>query len=493
MPAHSDKYLFELIKSLTKQEKADINQSAFKGKGDSIYLKVYKLLDKAEQYDEKDVIRRSGINKARLPEIKNYLSKIILKSLETIHGNNIDEIGSLRSLSLILVLKYKGLFDQCLKRINLALKKAIEKEDYIIVLYLLELKAEIDGRYAGSINSERHLQESFNEFIYYTRHFTELGYYKFLMWKSFLPVSIYEKRPFEISFDAASENTGTLAGIKPDTFLKQILSMASQCRLAILKKDHAGTIEISSKAMAIINNSPKKNILPAYLGYGFINANMLACLSTGEYARAFQSLDKIESFLRSTGSEYQNNLDLYYFNINKMSLYAASLNFDKVIALGNSYFLKDEHLLEKFPESYNLFSYLMGYGYFMMGDVKKANKHLSDLLNLPNDRILRMDFFLKAQFIDLLITLEKGNIKLAENKLRTYERLLKNNKYYDEYEKVMVAFLKRYLHSVPERKFFNEQRDIVEEKLKRLPNYFYHRRYFDFINWLGIKERTFRS
>ncbi len=489
MPAKGDTHLYELIKSLTKQEKADLYKNAFKGKINNIYFKVYKLIDTAEVYNEESIIKRVGIKKERLSEIKNYLTRIILKNLESIHGNNIEEIHSFQELSQIMVLKYKGLFDQCLKRINLVLKKAIEREDYIVVVFLLELRDEINSRYTGEVSSADDLQRSFETFYNASKHFIQTGYYKYQMWKAFLPTSVYEKKPFDLSFQIPPEK-GNIIGNEPDTFLKQILSMASFCRLAILKKDHKETINISSKALAIINKSPKRKFLPVYLGYGFVNAHMLACLSTGEYERAFQSLKNIESFLRSSGSEYQNNLDLYYFNINKMSLYAAASNFQKVIELGNTYFINEKHLLKKMPESFNLFSYLMGYSYFMIGENKKANKHLGDLINLPNQKVLRIDFFIKALFVDLLQTLEKGDSKLAENKLRTYERLLRTNNYYDEYEKLMVIFLKNYINSEPTSKFFNDQKELTGKKLEALDNYFYHKRYFDFIKWLEKKATS---
>ncbi len=490
MPAVGDTYLFDLINSLTKQEKIELHKYAFAGKADNIYFKVYKLIEGNEEYDETVLIKKAGIKKERLPEIKNYLHKTILKTLEIIHGNNISAIRNFQEISQILVLGYKGLFDQSLKRTNAALKKAIEKEDYINALTLIENRDEINFRFLGNFQSSADLNSAFEDYAETLKQAYELAHYKYLFFKSLLPVTVFEKESFDLTFSDKISDFKISSPQKPDTFQKKILLLRAQCRIAILEKDFKKAQKISARAINYMNVDPRKSAhLSAYLGYGFLNVHAGSCLFTGDYESGFATLKKIEEYLKEHGTSYENNIDYLFFNVNQMSLYSVSGNFEKTIETGLAYYKKYSKQIEQFIENSNIYNYNMGYSYFCLDDPKKSLKHLYAIINQSNDKRLRIDFFMKALFIEILIFLLKKDIDIAENKIRTYERLLKTNNRYDDYEKITCAFLKACLNNDMNKTFLKEQRALLYSKIKNLSDLNYHNRYFNLLNWLDSKTK----
>lgn len=488
MPAVGDTYLFDLIRSLTKQEKIELHKHAFSGKSDNIYFKVYKLVEAFEEYDEVVLIKKAGIKKNRLPEIKNYLHKTILKTLEGIHGSNISQIRNFQEISQILILGYKGLFDQCLKRTNVALKRAIEKEDYVNALTLIENRDEANFRFLGNFESSSDINNAFEDYAHTLQQAYELAYYKYLFFKSLLPVSVFEKEPFDLSFNEKVNRFSIKAPDKPNTFQKKILLLRAQCRIAILEKDFKKAQKVSARAINYMKENPEKEAhLSAYLGYGFLNVHAGSCLFTGDYISGFETLKKIEDYLKIHHTSYQNNIDYLFFNVNKMSMHSVAGNFTTTIETGLAYHKKYRRQIELFIENNNIFSYNMGYCYFRLGDNKSSLKYLNRILNQSTEKRLRIDFFLKALFIECLIFIEKLELELAENKIRSFERALRGHNRMDEFERAMCTFLKNYLNSDMDKPFFKEQRELIHSKIRDLKDLNYHNRYFNILNWLDSK------
>ena len=109
--------LFSLIKSLSKSEKRYFKLFAgFQGKGHN-YMALFNSIDQMEAYDEKFIRKKfSGDPLLRqLHVTKNYLSKLILKSLKGYHMNE-SLNAKLKSLLLdVEILFRRDLLDQCYK------------------------------------------------------------------------------------------------------------------------------------------------------------------------------------------------------------------------------------------------------------------------------------------------------------------------------------------------------------------------------------------
>jgi hypothetical protein len=142
-------FLFSLIKSLNKSEKRQFK--LFVGRldvnADSIYLNLFNFLDKANDYNEKDILKRSVVKKQQLANVKAHLYKQILISLRLtpLHRN----IRSLlrEQLDFASILYHKGLYKQSLKILDKAKETAIDYEEKNMAYEIVELEKVIESQY----------------------------------------------------------------------------------------------------------------------------------------------------------------------------------------------------------------------------------------------------------------------------------------------------------------------------------------------------------
>src|SRR4051812_12516203 len=110
--------LFLLIKSLTKNEKGYFKKYTSKHVvGDeNKYISLFDRIDHSKQFNERELKKEIP----HLPSDKNYLYKLIIRSLnEFHHGSSIDH--ELREiLNAVEILFAKALYPQCEKLLNKA-------------------------------------------------------------------------------------------------------------------------------------------------------------------------------------------------------------------------------------------------------------------------------------------------------------------------------------------------------------------------------------
>ncbi|MEM7103780.1 MAG: hypothetical protein AAF502_11650 [Bacteroidota bacterium] len=159
--------LFQLIKSLNKSEKGYFKKFVYKGEGkrDSVYLKLFDILDKQETFDEEKLKKRwlKMGNSSQLSLAKNYLNKLIMNSLVEYHHSNSVDAKLHRLLDEIAVLYKKGLYQQAVKTLKKARKIALLHEKFQIGLILQRWDEEllhVSGDFEGIDN---YLVKGFNE------------------------------------------------------------------------------------------------------------------------------------------------------------------------------------------------------------------------------------------------------------------------------------------------------------------------------------------
>lgn len=486
MAVKPDTGLFDLIKSLKKQEKIELHKFAFSNKTDSVYLKVYNAIDSLTIYDEAIVIKKSGVSKNRLPEVKNYLYNIILRSLVIMHGNNISFIETYRDLSQVQVLKYKGLFDQSIKKLNSVIKKADFSEDYLTLITCLAERDIINAVFTKKYKTEKEIDKSFNELLCYIRHFSELTYQRFLYAKSLLPISYYEKENFLLNINVNKNELNFNFNNEPDTFYKKILWFRTQCRMEILKKNFKKAKGICEKALAYFEKQKNKNILPTHLINGFSNVLMNASFGLGNYEETKKHLNDMEVLLMKTGKKYIDNLDYFFLNGHKMSLYVATGKMEEAMKISKFFFEKNKTRLEEIREQNDIYNYNLLHIFFGLNDIEKFSKLIKRLIYLDY-KFERKDLYCRCLILEALAVIETKNYYLLDSKIRNLERQLKANNAYGDYEKIICSFLRAHINTDINYEFYQKQHQIILKKLENLYNVNYYDRYFNIRAWLNSK------
>ena len=102
--------LFQLVQSLSKSEKRYFSMHY---SGEKVYQKIFDIIEKQEKYDEKELSDKLNIRQIHV--YKNYLHKLILKSLRSFHAERSESIILLNQLQSFEILFDKGLFKQAKK------------------------------------------------------------------------------------------------------------------------------------------------------------------------------------------------------------------------------------------------------------------------------------------------------------------------------------------------------------------------------------------
>ena len=124
--------LFKLIRSLSKSEKRFFKLSSSLQAGEKNYIKIFDFIDAQKEYDE-EVLKKEFKNEVFIKHLsseKNYLYKLILKSLRSFYSE--ESPGSIlkQEIKNIEILFSKALYKECEKYIQRAKALARSIEDF---------------------------------------------------------------------------------------------------------------------------------------------------------------------------------------------------------------------------------------------------------------------------------------------------------------------------------------------------------------------------
>lgn len=130
--------VFQLTKSLTKNEKRFFKMYSQLTEGNKNYIKLFDLLEKEKEYNEEVIKRKLKGAKflTNLPYEKNYLYKQLLKALRIYHADSSVKSRARTLADYAEILTHKGFVDQAIKQVKLNEKnlKAIDDISQLIVL-----------------------------------------------------------------------------------------------------------------------------------------------------------------------------------------------------------------------------------------------------------------------------------------------------------------------------------------------------------------------
>src|SRR5690348_17028456 len=147
MPNRSVDALFQLIKSLKREEKRQF-KLYLKQNSDHAELKIARLfdaIDKMESYDETVLLKKiKTIHKRQLSNIKAQLYKKILMSLRQLRTEIFPDVQLHEQLDYARLLYNKGLYIQSLKLLQGIKEQASAIHQHAIVLEILDFEKYIE-------------------------------------------------------------------------------------------------------------------------------------------------------------------------------------------------------------------------------------------------------------------------------------------------------------------------------------------------------------
>lgn len=490
MPKTGSSDLFELIRSLSKAEKAAFKIYVRRGDTQSpMYLKLFDLVEKRKAYDEKKTIQLLKIEPIRFPELKHYLYNLVLKSLNDFYSGQSVKYKLREYLNIINILLERGLYDQCSKQIRKAkaLAAKFEQHSFLIELHDFELTIFNATQYVGveetrikEINQQIETSlkllklskdysiatdlaflrtyrsggfRNINEAKAIIRLYDEnnpkskpsLPFDTMLTYYSFLDRYYHDMRDYKNGYEAMKkaihliESNPHQIAERPRSYAAAISNMINH--LLHLRKFNEIPTYIKKLSEAKAPNERVK----AFILFKVLSFEMQLCMQTGNFVKGILFVDQLEDiFSRKSALNAQTELLLYYYSV--------------ILCIGAE-------------------------------DYGKANYFLRKILD-GNYSGIRVDVYCFAKILSLIVNFELNNRDYLEYAVKSVYRFLTKRKRLYKFESIVLEFIHRKIPKVRSIMDQTEAFGKLREKLLKLKNDPFEKEafnYFDFISWLDSK------
>ncbi len=479
--------LFDLIHSMTMSEKRYFKIFSSKhvigDKND--YVQLFDTIDKMEFYDEEILIKKPFVK--NLSAEKNYLHKLILKSLNAFHLdlNSKTKIYSL--LQSIEILYHKGLYSQAEKLCRKVLVIAKEKELFAHILSINEILIELLSKqfkyqevieliedskvFHGKLSNFRDIQ-SHTMKAYHEQW--NLGYARTDEEGQILKSYVDHKEINNPKFPQSKRAEMYLLGLNLTYafFINDLDKMISlSVKMNDLYEENIALIEFSTIG---------------YIASLYNTAN--AYLKNKDFSKALEITEKLEKLKTEFGIANSHNLGarVFFYSTNlkldiylKMDDFAAAkylvddLNQDFIKFKNN---IATVHLYE--------FYFLMSKYYFVIADYRAALRYSNNVIN-DSSITVRKDLLSVIRLLNLLIHYELKNDFTIEYLTKNTFNYFKSKKRLFKVENELIKFISGRNKDTNNEvlKADLEQLQHAMQSHKKDPNEQIPFSYFDFEYW----------
>lgn len=487
--------LFELIKSLSRQEKRYFKLYAARhviGEQNN-YVLLFDAIDRQEAYDE-GRIREQFSDKAftrQLHVLKNYLYKLIMDSLRNFHdaGSEDQFFTLLRNAQLLFD---RGLYRQSEKVFSKAKRMAADNERFLQLLEIYRWEHQIahsrndlawlEDYVQRGIREEFALLDKYRNFL----EFQALNDRVFIpYWKKGAVRRESEKEELEKLFDQPLFRNGDRAESFIARYFYHNARFSFHLFLEELPESYAH-IRRLVQMFAQLEPGKIKGKLTRFYSSALINQYIVQ-QKLGLYDEIPQTLEQLRQ--APAGSPEQKrrllargfNLEVdYYIHAGQFSAGAKKVKEQQ--AEIREY--RDEASTQQRLSMY----YNLAYLYFGARDYNSALDWINRLLHDPELKT-REDIHCFGRLLNLVIHFELGNDQLLEYIVKSTQRFLSARQRLFKVESVMLKLMRRYQGWVSQAQIREGFRKLSAELEKLKRNEFERRafEYFDFTAWMNSK------
>ena len=436
--------LFELISSLTMSEKRYFKLFSSRHViGDSNdYVHLFDAIDRQHAYSEVTLKKASFVK--NLSQEKNYLYRLILKSLNAYHSSLNNKSKIFEYLKQVEILFHKGLYEHALKIVKKAKKIAFDNDLFNHELIIHEIEAEILSKQLlynnALLNFDRH-----DKLLDISINFSSIQKIAFSSYENGLMLG-------EVRSDSDMD---VMRGfvlteeIKDDKLV--LSSRAEMYRLSVLLayyymvKDEKKMLLYSEKLTAHYRLNPSL-IEYSTMGYVFsIASHIRALIQNNKTEKAWEEIEVLENLENELNINNSINLQarVFIYSLNlRIELYMLFNKHDKCaewIKNNKNELVKFESFISK-PFLYECY-FLMAKHYFVTGDYKKALLYSNKIIN-DIDFKLRADILSEIRLLNLLIHFELNNDFTLKYLTKNTLNYLKSKKRFYKLEDELIRFMK---------------------------------------------------
>lgn len=452
--------LFFLIQSLSPAEKryfklfASLNNK----KGINTYQVVFEIIEKQEEYDEKEVIEKGGGEKLarQLPVVKNYLYKLILKSLRNYHTGQSVDFRLKELLMNVEILLRKDLISQCIKLLEKARKTAIqyEKYEYLMEILNYNLSLAVKVSQANLEKLDGQIEETFDEADRYFDKFKNILTHK----KLSMQMLILNRKEQHLRSNSSlkayesllehpiTEGVGKTQSLKARSYYLQAAYIFHFAKGNYSEAYKCGKdlVELMEENSFLVEERPA-NYLSAYQNLVTMAGPTQPRKVTLKHIENLQNYAKRFPKIRFDHGLHEKALLFAHYQ--RLSIFTIAREYDRAGELVEEI----KEWLEKNPVKYNMnegfvligMYFNMARVYLFKGEYRNGLKITNEILNHPG---LSSGYWmhLNARMLQVIFYLELAEHSLTESAAMSLLRFLEKRKELHKLEKVIIKYVRRW-------------------------------------------------
>lgn len=430
--------LFLLIKSLTKAEKRNFKLyvNRIDNTGDTLFIRLFDVLDKMPEYDEDAVIKRiSDLEKRNLPNAKRHLYKQILVSLRLIYIQKNIDIEIREQIDFARILYEKGMYMQSLKLLDRIKKIAEEHHQDILHLEILEFEKLIEARHitrsrAVENKMEKLLEESTN------RSFITHASSCFSNFNIQIHGWYIERGHIQQESDIDEVRVYFESNL-PKELLHRSLTFFEKAHLfqaymwyhyILLQFAEALRYALEWQQLFVVYPQMKEKDPDLYMrSLYYVLSFLYITRDTDNYAHYLAQLNDFNTSHQPHLNEKSRMIAFVYLNLSRINLLLLSEQYRECQKLVKEIELGLRHF-EVYTDVHRvlLFYYKFAYLFFAIGQYDQALHYLNEIVHLKSGH-LRNDLILNARLLQLLCHYELGNYDTIQYLIPSAQRLLEKS------------------------------------------------------------------
>jgi hypothetical protein len=461
MPTAIKHQLWRLIKSLNKAEKRNFKLYATRAgsTGDSKFIQLFNVLDRMTEPNDAQARKKMGMTAGQYSNLKRHLYQQLLTSLRLIFINKEIDIELREQLDFTRILYGKGHYLDALRTLERAKAKAVEHNQDLLHLEILEFQKLIEARHI-TLSRQVHnkmdllLNES-AERSYSVLNTSELFNLNIQIHGRYIEHG-HSRSPEEVAdneqFWQDIQTRRVDREISTNTFHQKINRFQATMWYHYIQLDFTEGLEASVNAYALFTLSPQMIVKDPDL--------YLRCLY---YAVVFSFLDHEVELVGKFTRRLVSFLDNEDILLNENSQFIGRIY--RELAQFNLFFITEnlagarqqsKNLLHDYQEKvfvpndhrWGLLLYKVAISCFLDGEYGNALDHLNEIINMKGGT-LREDLLINTRLLHVLCNFELGHHSLVDYHLTNLSRLLRRSREAAEVHRITVSGLRKLLRTPP--------------------------------------------
>lgn len=482
--------IFELVKSLTANEKRFFQLFGKLRKGDKNYMKVFSLMDKMKVYDSKKITSRFSKSGVNVSSEKKYLQKQIMKSLRVFHNENSPELvvnSLLQDIEILLNHRQFTAAAECIEKV-----KTLTLQLDLFQQYLIAVKWE--SRLALRKGDYNYLEKRSNAIYKKEAEVIEqllnLSAYRSLnnqVFALFNRSGNLNEKQKTIELNKLLKNPLLQDVRKAKSFLAKIHFHQSR-HLSMIQKDDFESAYIEQKNNAALFERDPIKITQFTQAYAAGLAGLgQCCMALEKYEELLSVTNKMEGLLNMPKAQMTPNLALE-IRVNcfekRMMAYVFTRRFNEAVALCKT-ISPSEFGRKNFELLYHLFTAI---AYFSINNYSTALRYVKPLMDSRSEYI-RMDYVFSAHFLFLAIQFELGNLENLSSYVKSSRLFFKTRNAGFKCSEFVFSFFEKASKAGNKKQLEALYRSTKESltPLQKFPSEKLLLENFDIITWLESK------